>query len=209
MHCMGWQLLSLTLAYPVWTRPKLWYIGHPSSRKFSKAKVTFHFQQCELQLMWSEGDYQFDIYRLMKEYNGNSWVEYRPLTNVMVCQNCIFCTLADLWASKWLHYLLQKLLTGKRLRRPANPRKAPPLSGKKTSNFTERECYLCLVEMEALLGSFLQKSVPTKRKPARKAHQKTSNVVNVVDVDDRVERFACAYEVLKYGIAMEWVSASL
>jgi hypothetical protein len=64
--------------------------------------------------------------------------------------------------------------------------------------------------MEALLGLFLQKSVltnvPTKRKPARKAHQKTSNVV---DVDARVERFACAYDVLKYGIAMEWVPASL
>ena len=30
------------------------------------------------------GDYQFDIYRLMRAHNGDSWKEYRPLTNVMV-----------------------------------------------------------------------------------------------------------------------------
>lgn len=32
-----------------------------------------------------QGDYQFDVYRMMREHNGDSWVEYRPLTNVMVC----------------------------------------------------------------------------------------------------------------------------
>jgi len=31
-----------------------------------------------------EGDYQFDIYRMMRDHNGGSWKEYRPLTNVMV-----------------------------------------------------------------------------------------------------------------------------
>ena len=30
------------------------------------------------------GDYQFDVYRMMREYNGDSWKEYRPFTNVMV-----------------------------------------------------------------------------------------------------------------------------
>jgi hypothetical protein len=31
-----------------------------------------------------EPDYQFDIYRLMRYYNGDDWAFYRPLTNVMV-----------------------------------------------------------------------------------------------------------------------------
>lgn len=35
-------------------------------------------------LMLEAGDYQFDIYRMMKEYNGHSWEDYRPFTNVMV-----------------------------------------------------------------------------------------------------------------------------
>jgi serine/threonine-protein kinase haspin len=31
-----------------------------------------------------EGDYQFDVYRMMKTHNGNEWATYQPLTNVMV-----------------------------------------------------------------------------------------------------------------------------
>ncbi|CAL1701316.1 unnamed protein product [Somion occarium] len=31
-----------------------------------------------------EGDYQFDVYRMMKAHNGNSWETYKPLTNVML-----------------------------------------------------------------------------------------------------------------------------
>lgn len=30
------------------------------------------------------GDYQFDVYRLMRDHNGNEWETFRPLTNVMV-----------------------------------------------------------------------------------------------------------------------------
>jgi len=30
------------------------------------------------------GDYQFDVYRMMKNYNGDSWEKYQPFTNVMV-----------------------------------------------------------------------------------------------------------------------------
>lgn len=30
-----------------------------------------------------EGDYQFDIYRLMREHHGRDWSRFRPLTNVM------------------------------------------------------------------------------------------------------------------------------
>ncbi|KAL1122938.1 hypothetical protein AAG570_003263 [Ranatra chinensis] len=38
------------------------------------------------------GDYQFDIYRLMRHEVGNNWEMYRPKTNVM-----------------WLHYLVDKM----------------------------------------------------------------------------------------------------
>lgn len=30
------------------------------------------------------GDYQFDIYRMMRQHNGDVWDKFRPFTNVMV-----------------------------------------------------------------------------------------------------------------------------
>lgn len=33
------------------------------------------------------GDYQFDIYRLMKKHNNGDWESFAPLTNVMVRQS--------------------------------------------------------------------------------------------------------------------------
>ncbi|RXM28535.1 Serine/threonine-protein kinase haspin [Acipenser ruthenus] len=44
-------------------------------------------------LFMGQGDYQFEIYRKMREENHNSWSEYNPHTNVL-----------------WLHYLTDKLL---------------------------------------------------------------------------------------------------
>lgn len=32
-----------------------------------------------------EGDYQYDIYRMMRKHNEDDWESFRPLTNVMVC----------------------------------------------------------------------------------------------------------------------------
>lgn len=43
-----------------------------------------HWTPFEPEVFESEGDYQFDIYRMMRDHNGGSWKEYRPLTNVMV-----------------------------------------------------------------------------------------------------------------------------
>ncbi|XP_078527561.1 serine/threonine-protein kinase haspin [Lissotriton helveticus] len=45
------------------------------------------------ELFHGEGDYQFDIYRSMKEENGNCWSGYHPHTNVL-----------------WLHYVADKLI---------------------------------------------------------------------------------------------------
>ncbi|CAN9510405.1 unnamed protein product [Ophioblennius macclurei] len=47
-------------------------------------------------LFMGQGDYQFDIYRLMRQENGNNWSDYHPHTNVL-----------------WLHYLCSKLLSMK------------------------------------------------------------------------------------------------
>ncbi|XP_075318467.1 uncharacterized protein haspin [Odontesthes bonariensis] len=48
------------------------------------------------ELFMGQGDYQFDIYRLMRQENGNNWSNYHPHTNVL-----------------WLHYLCSKLLSMK------------------------------------------------------------------------------------------------
>ena len=43
-----------------------------------------HWTPFEPEVFEGEGDHQFDIYRMMRNHNGDSWKEYRPLTNVMV-----------------------------------------------------------------------------------------------------------------------------
>ncbi|KAF1395219.1 hypothetical protein PFLUV_G00009270 [Perca fluviatilis] len=48
------------------------------------------------ELFMGQGDYQFDIYRQMRQENGNNWCNYHPHTNVL-----------------WLHYLCSKLLSMK------------------------------------------------------------------------------------------------
>jgi serine/threonine-protein kinase haspin len=47
-------------------------------------------------LFQGSGDFQFEVYRLMREANGNDWRQFKPFTNIL-----------------WLHYLLDKLLTKK------------------------------------------------------------------------------------------------
>ncbi|KAI4879843.1 hypothetical protein NFI96_007294 [Prochilodus magdalenae] len=48
------------------------------------------------ELFMGQGDYQFEIYRLMKKENNNCWADYNPHSNVL-----------------WLHYVVDKLLTMK------------------------------------------------------------------------------------------------
>ncbi|RGB40603.1 hypothetical protein C1646_753180 [Rhizophagus diaphanus] len=48
-----------------------------------------------------KGDYQFDIYRMMREESKGDWKSFWPKTNVF-----------------WLHYIADKLLTAKKLSRP-------------------------------------------------------------------------------------------
>ncbi|KAG9017965.1 hypothetical protein FRB90_012851 [Tulasnella sp. 427] len=99
-----------------------------------------------------KGDYQFDIYRMMKKHIGDDWAEFRPLTNVM-----------------WLHYLAVKLLKHKDLRRPAAVRGSSART-KPTPARLEREeervYYETLVEIEAYLGKAIRSPVKqTKKTP--------------------------------------------
>ncbi|KIO17795.1 hypothetical protein M407DRAFT_167681 [Tulasnella calospora MUT 4182] len=92
----------------------------------------------ESEIFDGKGDYQFDIYRMMKTHIGEDWGQFRPLTNVM-----------------WLHYLAVKLLKHKGLRRPAAARRSSART-KPTAAQLEREeervYYETLVEIEAYLA---------------------------------------------------------
>lgn len=49
------------------------------------------------ELFDSHGDYQFDIYRLMKNNLENVWQRFEPFNNIL-----------------WLHYIVDKLINGAR-----------------------------------------------------------------------------------------------
>ncbi|XP_017786678.1 PREDICTED: putative serine/threonine-protein kinase haspin homolog [Nicrophorus vespilloides] len=51
----------------------------------------------------AEGDYQFEIYRLMQKCNGNDWQQYKPYTNVL-----------------WMHYILDKMIHMVRYKSPTD-----------------------------------------------------------------------------------------
>lgn len=50
-------------------------------------------------LFSATGDYQYEIYRLMRKRLGNVWSSFEPYTNVL-----------------WLHYMIDKLINGARYR---------------------------------------------------------------------------------------------
>ncbi|XP_034235279.1 uncharacterized protein LOC117641772 [Thrips palmi] len=64
-------------------------INNPDTR----SAVYYDLSQDET-LFTAQGDYQFDIYRMMKDYCGNKWDGFTPKTNIA-----------------WLHYLLDKFCT--------------------------------------------------------------------------------------------------
>lgn len=72
-------------------------IDYTLSRIHKGGAVMFTDVSSEDDLFEGSGDYQFDIYRLMREHNQNDWKSFRPYTNVL-----------------WLHYLSRKLLEKRR-----------------------------------------------------------------------------------------------
>ncbi|KAJ4479254.1 other/Haspin protein kinase [Lentinula aciculospora] len=139
-----------------------------------------HWTPFDEEVFMGEGDYQFDIYRMMKKQNQDNWDTFTPSTNVL-----------------WLHYLLTKLLHSKKLRAPAAPRQGVLNS---SSQFTERECYECLVDIEhwiAKLTKPLLASTKNTKSKKRSAAPKVSDAPPL-----------CAGEILEYGIKKRWVKAS-
>ncbi|KAG6378640.1 hypothetical protein JVT61DRAFT_12910 [Boletus reticuloceps] len=87
----------------------------------------------EDEIFEGKGDYQYDIYRMMRDLIGGTWKSFHPMTNVM-----------------WLHYLVTKLLHQKRLKHPEGKRQTGGVTS--LTGYGERECYDCLMEMERLLS---------------------------------------------------------
>ncbi|THH13630.1 hypothetical protein EW146_g6606 [Bondarzewia mesenterica] len=148
---------------------------------------TVHWTPFDEEIFEGEGrtlcEYQFDVYRYMRNNNGNDWETYHPLTNVM-----------------WLHYLTMKLRNSKRLRTPPAPRKNVAASAT-SGAYTERECYECLVEMQVLLSKAIEsaKKPPAAKKGRRKTQAPTKMPVYVGP--------KCAEDVLIVGVERGWVKA--
>ncbi|KAB1265710.1 Serine/threonine-protein kinase haspin [Camelus dromedarius] len=68
-------------------------IDYTLSRLERDGIVVFCDISTDEDLFTGEGDYQFEIYRLMRKENNNCWGEYHPHNNVL-----------------WLHYLTDKIL---------------------------------------------------------------------------------------------------
>ncbi|XP_006863333.1 PREDICTED: serine/threonine-protein kinase haspin [Chrysochloris asiatica] len=68
-------------------------IDYTLSRLERDGIVVFCDISMDEDLFTGEGDYQFEIYRLMRKENNNCWGEYHPYNNVL-----------------WLHYLTDKIL---------------------------------------------------------------------------------------------------
>ncbi|KAF7970796.1 hypothetical protein HWV62_23082 [Athelia sp. TMB] len=108
-----------------------------------------HWTPFDAEIFEGEGDYQFDVYRMMKSGIGEG---YRPATNVM-----------------WLHYLAMKLLHSKQLKPAATSRKSGTTS---TVVFSEKECYDSLVEVEGVLAKSIKQAM---KKTGKKSTKVASN----------------------------------
>ncbi|XP_064474296.1 serine/threonine-protein kinase haspin-like isoform X2 [Ornithodoros turicata] len=68
-------------------------IDYTLSRMKKGGSIIFTDLSNDATLFTGEGDYQFQVYRLMRKSNKNNWESYNPYSNVL-----------------WLHYLIDKLL---------------------------------------------------------------------------------------------------
>jgi serine/threonine-protein kinase haspin len=101
---------------------------------------------------------------MMRRNNGDRWDTYRPLTNVMVQAYPSPSDLVLTFNYQWLHYLILKLLHGKKLRPPATPTS----SAASTTRTTEHECYRRLLAIERILSTCLAAQVPPRSETKRK-----------------------------------------
>ncbi|KAF7432892.1 hypothetical protein PC9H_004836 [Pleurotus ostreatus] len=147
-----------------------------------------HWTPFDEEVFMGEGDYQFDIYRLMREHNGDAWEDFRPLTNVM-----------------WLHYLVLKLMRSKKLRPPPTRKdkdnKRLSVAPSPQTEFTERDCYEIMVGVEKYLGKSVASVVASSKKSKTKARRKTQAPASAPELLGP----SCAGELLEYGVKHGWV----
>ncbi|KAK4054788.1 hypothetical protein OIV83_000712 [Microbotryomycetes sp. JL201] len=86
-----------------------------------------------------EGDYQYDVYRSMKQHVKGQWARYHPKTNVM-----------------WLHYLARKLIKDKNLKRP----KKDSMKSTNPGARAEMRAYKDLIQAESILHQAILDTEP-------------------------------------------------
>ncbi|EKM59315.1 uncharacterized protein PHACADRAFT_181318 [Phanerochaete carnosa HHB-10118-sp] len=145
------------------------------------ARRSVHWTPFDEETFEGEGDYQFEVYRMMQMHNEGEWKKYRPLTNVM-----------------WLHYLVDKLLHSKRLRKPYASKAAKPTRTSLDSRvFSEAECHASLVEVEASL-----KETVDAFRVSKKGRRKTQAVSKASEPG----ALGCAGDVLGMARERGWLS---
>ncbi|KXN86127.1 hypothetical protein AN958_10494 [Leucoagaricus sp. SymC.cos] len=170
-----------------------------------------HWTSLDEEVFMGEGDYQFDVYRLMKDHTGGNWEGYHPLTNVM-----------------WLHYLVTKLLRHKNLRAPSVPRKPrastniipidpqrilhnikPSLvNPPQNTEFTEKDCHDTLVDVEEWLGRCIAEIVPVRKPKGKGRPRKTTAVASAGGYSGNAASSlmcSCAGQVVGYGVKRGWI----
>ncbi|KDN49262.1 hypothetical protein RSAG8_01964, partial [Rhizoctonia solani AG-8 WAC10335] len=146
------------------------------------------FTKLEPEIFEGEGDYQFDVYRMMEAHCLGSepketarWEDFRPLTNVM-----------------WLHYLARQLLRAKGLRKPDSI-----TSRYHTVDDVEAEIRACscLVEVEKVLAaSIVRAGGPTVSKAGGSILLKSAK-----SADKVASKLVTAQNVIRWGAEKRWI----
>lgn len=76
---------------------KVTIIDYTLSRMSYEGIVLYNDLSNDREIFTAHGDYQFDIYRLMKNNLENNWERFEPFNNIL-----------------WLHYIIDKLINGVR-----------------------------------------------------------------------------------------------
>ncbi|KAB7498409.1 putative serine/threonine-protein kinase haspin-like protein, partial [Armadillidium nasatum] len=81
-------------AFSIWLQGLIGtIIDYTLSRLKNKDEIFYNDLSRDPDLFITEGDYQFEVYRMMQKSNGNNWQEFSPVTNVY-----------------WIHYILLKIM---------------------------------------------------------------------------------------------------
>lgn len=78
---------------------KVTIIDYTLSRMVYDDCCLYNDLSTDVELFLATGDYQFDIYRFMKQHLKNKWESFEPYTNIL-----------------WLHYTIDKMISGARYR---------------------------------------------------------------------------------------------